>query len=113
MTDTIKPPLPEPAAEAAMDLCADHEGPVEACQYLPDGTRLYTADQMHAYAQACADAAVAQERERAARLAVEVSMGYASKWENDMAPVKQPYANNRILHAGWAVADAIRAGEPS
>ena len=67
MSDTIKPPLPEPAAEAAMDLCADHQGPVEACQYLPADTRLYTADQMHAYGQACADAAVAAERERCAQ----------------------------------------------
>ena len=43
-------PLPEPAAEAVMDLCADHEGPVEAWQYLPADAMLYTANQMRAYA---------------------------------------------------------------
>jgi hypothetical protein len=43
-------PLPMPAAETAMDLCADHEGPVEAWQYLPADAMLYTANQMRGYA---------------------------------------------------------------
>lgn len=32
----------EPVAECAIDLYADHEGTVEAFQYLPAGTKLYT-----------------------------------------------------------------------
>lgn len=49
LTDGLGP-LPEPAAETVMDLCADHEGPVEAWQYLPADEMLYTADQMRDYA---------------------------------------------------------------
>ena len=52
------PPLPEPAAEVVMDLCADHQGPVEACEYLPADTMLYTAEQMHTYALAARTAAL-------------------------------------------------------
>lgn len=44
------PQLPWPAAETVRGLCADHEGPVEVMQYLPNNTRLFTSDQMHDYA---------------------------------------------------------------
>lgn len=57
MTDEL-PALPYAAAEATMDLYADHQGPVEAMQFLPEDTLLFTADQMRAYAAA----AVAAER---------------------------------------------------
>lgn len=57
-------PLPEPAAEAVMDLCADHQGPVEAWQYLPADAMLYTANQMRDYAAAEMARAVATERAR-------------------------------------------------
>ena len=49
LTDGLGP-LPEPAAETVMDLYADHEGPVEAWQYLPADAMLYTANQMRDYA---------------------------------------------------------------
>jgi hypothetical protein len=68
LTDGLGP-LPEPAAEAVMDLCADHQGPVEACQYLPAYSMLYTADQMRDYAAAEMARAVAAERERCAKVA--------------------------------------------
>ena len=35
-------PMGSPAAEAVMDLCADHQGPVEAMTYIPEGTPLFT-----------------------------------------------------------------------
>jgi hypothetical protein len=70
LTDGLGP-LPEPAAEAVMDLCADHQGPVEACQYLPADSMLYTADQMRDYAAEEMARAVAAERERCAKLADE------------------------------------------
>jgi hypothetical protein len=57
-------PLPEPAAEAVMDLCADHQGPVEAWQYLPADAMLYTANQMRSYAAAEMVRAVSAERAR-------------------------------------------------
>lgn len=38
---TTKPQL---AAEAVMDLHADHEGPVEALTHIPVGTKLYIID---------------------------------------------------------------------
>ena len=85
MTDTIKLPLPEPRTLSR----GDEDGSLQLG---------YSADQMRAYAQACADAAVAQERERCAKLCVE--------W----ACVRKPE------HGGWAlmnVAAAIRVGEPS
>lgn len=34
-------PMGQPVAEAVMDLCADHQGPVEAMAYIPEGTPLY------------------------------------------------------------------------
>lgn len=33
----------EPVAEAVMDLCQDHQGPVEALAFIPAGTKLYAA----------------------------------------------------------------------
>ncbi len=35
-------PMGSPAAEAVMNLCADHQGPVEAMTYIPEGTHLFT-----------------------------------------------------------------------
>ena len=35
-------PMGSPVAETVMDLCADHEGPVEALAFLRSGTFLYT-----------------------------------------------------------------------
>lgn len=52
------PALPYPAAEATMQLFADHQGPVEAMQAIPEGAYLYTADQMRAYGAACRAAPV-------------------------------------------------------
>jgi len=34
--------LSQPVAETVMDICADHEGPIEAMDYLPCGTMLYS-----------------------------------------------------------------------
>lgn len=34
-------PMGEPVAEAIMNLCADHQGPVEAMAYIPEGTFLF------------------------------------------------------------------------
>ena len=47
-----------PVAETVMDLCADHEGPVEAFTYLPKGTKLYAYPQ-DALPESVIDAAVA------------------------------------------------------
>ncbi len=48
------------------------------------------------------------ERERCALLAVDAAVAAVKKYEADPAPVRQPYANNRLMHVGWAAADAIR-----
>lgn len=63
-------------------------------------TPLYTANEVRAI--------LAAERERCARLAVDAATAAFEKYKNDMAPVRQPYANNRLKHVGWAAADAIR-----
>lgn len=60
------------------------------------------------YDQAALAAAVAAERERCARLAVEVAAAMFDEYSSDSVPVKQPYANNRLMHVGWRVADAVR-----
>ena len=38
-----QPAQAEPVAEAVMDLCQDHQGPVEALAFIPAGTKLYAA----------------------------------------------------------------------
>lgn len=43
------PPLPEPAVEVDITLYADHQGTVAAYVYLPEGTPLFTAEQMRQY----------------------------------------------------------------
>ena len=53
-------------------------------------------------------AAQAAERERCALLAVDAAAAAVKKYEDDPAPVRQPYANNRLMHVGWAAADLIR-----
>ena len=85
MTDTIKPPLPEPRTLSR----GDEDGSLQLG---------YTADQMRAYGQACADAAVAQERERCAKLCEAL----------EQRPGNAPYTPS-----GFTCATAIRAGEPS
>lgn len=64
MSDTNKPAPPEPAAETVMDLFQDHEGPVEALDYLPIGTKLYTADQLRTAIEAAVAAALASQAEK-------------------------------------------------
>jgi len=61
------------------------------------------------YDQAAIDAAVAAERERCARLAVDAAAAAVKKYEDDQAPVRQPYANNRLMHVGWDAAERIRS----
>jgi hypothetical protein len=68
MTPEQLPPLPEPAAEAAMNLFADHQGPVEACQYLPADAALFTTDQMHAFRADGITAATAALRAELAKI---------------------------------------------
>ena len=70
--------------------------------------RAYTAEQMREYAAAVAAEAVEREKERCARLAIDAAAAAVKKYEDDLAPVRQPYANNRLMHVGWAAADAIR-----
>jgi hypothetical protein len=48
------------------------------------------------------------ERERAAQLAVDAASAAVKKYEDDPAPVRQPYANNRLMRVGWDAADRIR-----
>lgn len=52
--------------------------------------------------------AVEREKERCARLAIDAAAAAVKKYDDDLAPVRQPYANNRLMHVGWAAADAIR-----
>lgn len=48
------------------------------------------------------------ELERCALLAVDAAVASMKKYKDDPSPVLQPYANNRLMHVGWAAADAIR-----
>lgn len=60
------------------------------------------------YSAAALADAVAAERERCARLAVAAASAAVKKYEDDPTPVRQPYANNRLIHVGWDAADLIR-----
>lgn len=47
------------------------------------------------------------ERERCAITVIDSAAAASKKFTDD--PVKQPYANNRLIHVGWDAAAAIRA----
>lgn len=47
------------------------------------------------------------EREMCANLAVDIASHAAKQYTDN--PVRQPYANNRLMHVGWSTAEAIRA----
>lgn len=65
------------------------------------------------YTRATLDIAIAQARreemERCAIIAVEVAAEAVKRFADDPNPVRQPYANNRLMHVGWNAATAMRA----
>jgi NifU-like protein involved in Fe-S cluster formation len=73
-----------------------------SCVYT-DGCQGVSQAQLEAFAALL----LGEERERCATAAVDAAAAAVKKYESETGPVRQPYANNRLMHVGWAAADAI------
>lgn len=110
MNNDTKPALPEP-----WDYCYEWDGPYGSRKFSaakhngnsPDrSVPIYTAGQMHAYGQSCADAAI----EQCAEVCEEVEASAWALWKMGADPIEQ----GRNIGAQHC-ADALRAlkGQPT